>query len=165
MNNKIIQYLNELVDFRDNEYSQHCEFNNFSNEDSEKYQEKTNNIKNLISEIEKSDIFANTELAEIKDKYYRCAADFDNYRKRIVRDSENTKLQANKDLISRILPVVDDFERVFSNEKLELSESVKSGFNLIYVNLTNILSSAGVSKITVNIGDQFDIHLHEAIST
>lgn len=104
------------------------------------------------------------ELQEQKDKYLRLSADFDNFRKRTMKEKmELTKL-AGEDIYIRILPVVDDFERAMkSTEDATDMNAVKEGMLLIYNKFKEYLKQQGVSEIEA-LHQEFDTDLHEAVT-
>lgn len=105
------------------------------------------------------------ELAVANDKYLRLYSDFENYKKRIVRDRIELLKTANADVIISMLPVLDDFERALrSMENASDVEAVKEGVVLIQNKLKSILAQKGVSPIE-SAGKTFDTDLHEAVTS
>jgi molecular chaperone GrpE len=104
------------------------------------------------------------ELREANDKYIRLYAEFDNYRRRAAKEKIEMIVQANKDLLLRLLPVVDDFDRAMAAlEKNHDLDALKEGVQLIYNKLRNTLQQAGVKEIDSK-GEAFDPELHDAIT-
>jgi molecular chaperone GrpE len=104
------------------------------------------------------------ELEDQKDKYLRLAAEFDNYRKRTMKEKSELILNGGKKCIESIMPVVDDFERALSNmEKATDVDAVKEGVALIYNKFTASLAQNGVKKIEAT-GQPLDTDFHEAIA-
>ena len=104
------------------------------------------------------------ELTESQDKYLRMAAEFDNYRKRTLREKTEMMQTAGESLLKAILPVVDDFERGLEiAAKAEDMDAVRDGMNLIYNKLKEFLASNGVKDIQV-MDEPFDADLHEAVT-
>lgn len=101
------------------------------------------------------------ELKELQDKYLRLYAEFDNYRHRTKREFADLVKTAAKDVITQLLPVLDDFERAF-NAYGGNAEEVK-GFNLIQHKLIHELSLKGLKPMT-SVGQAFDPDMHEAIA-
>jgi len=104
------------------------------------------------------------ELDELRDKYVRLYADFDNFRKRNAKEKIELIQTASKDVIKELLPVIDDFER--AQKALETSndiKAVKEGMSLIYQKLLNNLSSKGLKPMD-SVGKDFDVSLHEAVT-
>jgi molecular chaperone GrpE len=101
---------------------------------------------------------------EYKDKFVRLYAEFDNYRRRTNEEKLNLITSAGKDVISSMLPVLDNFERaIATNENLEDLGAIKEGFNLIFNQLKGILESKGLKPMEAK-GLPFDSDLHEAIA-
>lgn len=104
------------------------------------------------------------ELRASENKYLRLAAEFDNYRKRTLREkAELTKL-AGEDIITGLLPVIDDFDRaVDSMNNSEDAGALKKGIELIHGKLKEFLKQKGVEEIQA-LGNEFDTDLHEAVT-
>ena len=101
---------------------------------------------------------------EYKDKFVRLYAEFDNYRRRTNEEKLNLIASAGKDVISSMLPVLDNFERaIATNENLEDLAAIKEGFNLIFNQLKGILESKGLKPMDAK-GLPFDSDVHEAIA-
>ena len=106
------------------------------------------------------------ELAQEKDKFLRLFAEFENYKKRTSRERIELFKTANEELMTVLLPVLDDFDRAL-NEIKKASDDDKDllrGVELINNKLRNSLEQKGLSVIDVNAGDVFDVELHEAIT-
>ncbi len=104
------------------------------------------------------------EMDELRDKYVRLYADFDNARKRMAKEKMEIILTASKDVLKDLLPVLDDFER--AQKALEKSEdvaAVKEGLNLVHTKLLGTLTSKGL-KAMDSVGKEFDVNNHEAIT-
>ncbi len=104
------------------------------------------------------------KLRDSENKYLRLAAEFDNYRKRTLREkAELTKL-AGEDFITGLLPVIDDFDRaVDSMNNSEDAGALKKGVELIHGKLREFLKQKGVKEIQA-LGNEFDTDLHEAVT-
>ncbi len=104
------------------------------------------------------------EVAELKDKYLRLYAEFENFRRRTAKEKVDTILTANAELIKTILPVVDDFERALpSFEATTEIEPLKEGVNLIYQKLIRTLESKGLKAMEAG-GQPFNEEIHESIA-
>ena len=102
--------------------------------------------------------------AELNDKFLRLYSEFDNYRKRTAREKIEMSKTASEDVISELLPVLDDFQRAIkSTEESTDCEAVKEGMSLIYNKFTGILEKKGLKPIEA-IGQEFDTDYHEAIT-
>lgn len=101
---------------------------------------------------------------ELNDKYLRLYSDFDNFRKRTIKEKADLISNANAGVLKDMLTVLDDFERaIVSNEKTEDVNGLKEGFHLIYNKFNTILSSKGLKPMESK-GTPFDLDLHEAIT-
>lgn len=104
------------------------------------------------------------ELEELRDKYVRFHADFDNAKKRMARERLELFQTAGKDIITDLLPVVDDFERAMkAQEKSEDIAVFKDGVKLIHNKLLAVLTAKGLKPME-SIGKDFNVELHEAIT-
>jgi molecular chaperone GrpE len=107
---------------------------------------------------------AEAQIAELKDKYLRTMAEFDNYRKRTLKERTELILNGGEKTITALLPVIDDMERAIANgEKTEDPQVLREGMQLIYQKLMKVLEAQGVSKIETQDAD-FDTNLHEAVA-
>lgn len=115
-------------------------------------------------ELEKELEVAKAEIEEQKDKYLRLSAEFDNYRKRTLKEKAELILNGGEKSISSILPIIDDLERALSiMEKATDVTAVKEGIELIYNKFISILGHNGVKVIETK--DQLlDTDFHEAIA-
>ncbi len=103
-------------------------------------------------------------LAELQNKYLRLSAEFDNYRKRTLKEKMDLQVSAREDILVNILPVVDDFERgMDSVETATDIDAVKEGLKLIFTKFSGFLKQQGVKEIDA-VGKKFDTDLHEAIT-
>ncbi|MCR4809557.1 MAG: nucleotide exchange factor GrpE [Prevotella sp.] len=102
------------------------------------------------------------EIESLKDKYLRQAAEFDNYRKRTLKERAELILNGGEKTIKAILPVVDDMERALKNgDKTDDPQVLREGMELIYNKMMKTLESLGVAKIDTE-GADFDTDLHDA---
>jgi len=107
---------------------------------------------------------AEAQIAELKDKYLRTMAEFDNYRKRTLKERTELILNGGEKTITALLPVIDDMERAIANgEKTEDPQVLREGMQLIYQKLMKVLEAQGVSRIETQDAD-FDTNLHEAVA-
>ena len=106
------------------------------------------------------------ELIQEKDKFLRLFAEFENYKKRTSRERIELFKTANEELMTVLLPVLDDFDRALTEIKKASEENneLLKGIELINNKLRNSLAQKGLSVINVNVGDFFDVELHEAIT-
>lgn len=114
----------------------------------------------LAQELEK----ANEQIEEQKDKYLRLSAEFDNYRKRTMKEKAELILNGGEKSISSILPIVDDFERALKNMETATDvAAVKEGVELIYNKFMSVLGHNGVKVIETK-EQPLDTDYHEAIA-
>lgn len=109
---------------------------------------------------------AKQETGEWKDKYQRLYAEFDNFRKRTQKEKLNLIGSASQDLMTALLPVLDDFRR--SGEVMEKTDnlaSVKDGVKIVANNFSRILEKKGLKPLESAKGDRFNSEIHEAITT
>lgn len=104
------------------------------------------------------------ENAELKDKWLRSVAEFENYRKRTLKERAELILNGGEKVITAILPILDDMERAIENgAKTEDPEVLREGMTLIYQKFMKTLEAQGVSKIDTDDAD-FDTDVHEAVA-
>ena len=116
------------------------------------------------SKVEEQLEIAESELLEMKDKHIRLQAEFDNYRKRTLKERMELLKTASESLLISILPVIDDFDRAVQTlDLVEEDSHLKDGVMLIYSKFQDFLKQSGVKEIEAK--DQpFDTDLHEAIT-
>jgi len=120
-------------------------------------QSKTAKLEERITELE-------AEVAESKDKYIRLYAEFDNYKKRTVKERLDLINTAGRDTLSSLLPVIDDFDRAKKSADDESTNEIfPEGVSLVYNKLKGLLTSKGVKEMS-STGEAFDPELHEAIT-
>jgi len=104
------------------------------------------------------------KLAEMQDKYIRLSAEFDNYRKRTLREKMELSKYAAEDVLLKILPVLDDFERALMHSESSADyPSLKNGIDLIYLKFNDFLKQTGVREIEA-LNCPFNVELHDAIA-
>jgi len=107
---------------------------------------------------------ANAKIDELKDKYLRAVAEFDNYRKRTIKEKAELILNGSERTISAVLPILDDMERALANsDKTEDPKVLKEGMDLIFQKFGKVLEGLGLKKIDTTDKD-FDTDFHEAIA-
>jgi len=107
---------------------------------------------------------AEDKLKELQDKYLRLSAEFDNYRKRTLREKTDLIKYAGNEIIIRLLPIMDDFERALKAlQETSEPEAVKQGIELIYNKFRDFLSGQGVNEIDA-LNKEFSTDFHEAVS-
>ncbi|MBE6303012.1 MAG: nucleotide exchange factor GrpE [Bacteroidales bacterium] len=116
------------------------------------------------SELEQKLAEAAEKIATLEDKYLRQVAEFDNYRKRTMKEKAELIKNGGERAIESILPVLDDFERaLLTMEKSENAAEIRVGVELIYNKFVAILKQNGLQKIETE-GKDFDTDYHEAIA-
>ena len=111
-----------------------------------------------------AEMSAAREAEEWKDKYLRLQAEFDNYRKRTLREKIDLMAFGGEDVIKELLPVLDDTDRALdAMRKTEDIESVRTGIELVSKKLRDVLAAKGLSEIDA-VGSDLDTDLHEAIA-
>lgn len=114
-------------------------------------------------EVEKAEKKGESDEAEEwKDKYIRLYAEFENYKKRTLKEKTELILNGGEKTITAILPILDDFERAIA-DKTEDATAIKEGFDLIFKKFLKTLEGIGVSKIETTDKD-FNVDYHEAIA-
>ena len=104
------------------------------------------------------------ELETLKDKYLRTVAEFDNYKKRTLKEKTELILNGSEKTVTTFLPILDDMERAIANAgKAKDITAVEEGWELIYNKFIKQLDSIGVKKIETNDAD-FDVDYHEAVA-
>ena len=111
-----------------------------------------------LSPLEK----AEKEIEQLKDQYLRARAEFENYRKRTIKEKAELILNGGEKTITAILPVLDDFERALA-DTTEDPEAIKQGMELIFHKFVKTLEGLGVKKIETE-DKPFDVDYHEAIA-
>ena len=104
------------------------------------------------------------QLEELKDKYLRTVAEFENFKRRTLKEKTELILNGGEKAITAILPIIDDMERAIENaHKQAYVDVVEEGWELIYKKLLSTLEGMGVRKIEVD-GKDFDVDFHEAVA-
>ena len=104
------------------------------------------------------------QVAELKDKYLRQVAEFDNYRKRTLKEKTELILNGGEKVLTALLPVLDDFERAQESFKKSSDvEALREGVTLIFEKLVKTLESQGLKPIDA-VGQDFNTDFHEAIA-
>lgn len=141
----------------------------------EELKNEENNIENEVSQVEENQEIKTKEeqkepsledqLQGEKDKFIRLFAEFENYKKRTTKERIDLFKTANQELMSSLLPVIDDFERAMSHmDGSDETKELRAGVDLIYQKFFKTLEQKGLSHIEVNNGDAFDAEIHEAIT-
>ena len=105
---------------------------------------------------------AKDEAQDWKDKYIRLMAEFDNFRKRVLKEKAELILNGSEKTVTAILPILDDFERALA-DNTDDPKAIKEGEELIFKKFQKILESLGINKIETKDAD-FNVDFHEAIA-
>ena len=136
--------------------------NNAGEQANETVQEENNNNKQS-TDTDKTAEYEAT-IADLKDKYLRQAAEFDNYRKRVLKEKSELIQNGGESVISSLLPIIDDFERALQNmKKSDDTAALKEGVELIYQKFMKTLESNGLKTIETKEAD-FNTDFHEAVA-
>ena len=107
-------------------------------------------------------VAAQNEAEQWKNKYIRLVAEFENYKKRTLKEKSELILNGSEKTVAAILPILDDFERATA-DKTEDPQAIKEGYELIYKKFLKALETLGVHKIKTDNAD-FNVDYHEAIA-
>jgi molecular chaperone GrpE len=119
--------------------------------------EERSDFEKLVSEL-------NQKLVDLNDKHIRLSAEFDNYRKRTLKEKMELTKSAGESILKGIHPVVDDFDRALAHvDDAKDLQAVKDGIGLIYNKFNDFLAQQGIKVIDAK-GKVFDTDLHEAIT-
>lgn len=126
----------------------------------ESKKDKSHKKSKTEEQLEKAEL----DLLELKDRHIRLQAEFDNYRKRTLKERMELLKTANESMLISLLPVVDDFDRAYQTlEVIEEDSHLKDGVKLIYNKFQEFLKQNGVKEIEAT-NQSFDTDLHEAIT-
>jgi len=114
----------------------------------------------VVSEVRSSE----EKLAEMQDKYIRLSAEFDNYRKRTLREKMELSKYAAENILIKIIPLMDDFERALTHMDTATDcVAMKNGIDLIYNKFSEFLKQNGISEIE-SLNSNFNVDIHEAVA-
>lgn len=103
-------------------------------------------------------------VAAEKDKFLRLFAEFENYKKRTAKERIDLYKTANQELMTVLLPIMDDFDRGIVEIKKAKDKELLKGMELINNKLKSTLTQKGLSHVDAKVGDTFDAEIHEAIT-
>lgn len=154
----------QKINIQENEADKQNNGEPVNSEEINKNQEENATTESENTEHEDPLAKAEEKIEQLKDQLLRQAAEFDNYRKRTIKEKSELILNGGEKVISALLPIMDDLERAADNfEKTDNIETLKEGVNLIISKLEKTLSGQGLQKIDA-IGKEFDTDFHEAIA-
>jgi len=165
-NNKNVTSENENVDAKNKDQKTDKSTSKKQDVKAEKNKAKTTNKskKKAVSKKDKELQELKTRVEELSDKYIRLSAEFDNYRKRTLKEKMELSKSAGKQIFENMLPVIDDLERAIDSIKAaDDIEAVKEGMDLIQTKFIGFLKQQGVSPMN-SIGNEFNTDEHEAIT-
>lgn len=136
------------------------EISSTENTQEENQDNSTEKKENLTEEKSSEDL-----LAEEKDRYIRLFAEFENYKKRTIKERNEFFQYASQDMMISMLSILDDFERALKEISKNGNESDLKGVELIYQKLKSRLTEKGLKPIDVKPGDAFNVDTHEAITS
>ncbi|MBO6048952.1 MAG: nucleotide exchange factor GrpE [Spirochaetales bacterium] len=144
----------EKIEIEDTELNQQEESTETcDNTDNSEQEEEQETVKETAEE----------ENARLKDQLLRTIAEFDNYKKRTLKEKTELILNGGEKTITAILPILDDFERALSDNNTDDPNAIKEGVELIFKKFVKTLEGMGVKKIETENKD-FDVDFHEAIA-
>ena len=120
-------------------------------------------VERALAELEERIALLEREKEELIDDLKRVAADFDNYRKRALRDQEALVARAHERLVKELLPVLDDLERALEAAEEHEEAKLEEGVRLVQRELRSTLAKEGLVEIATD--GEFDPHVHEALLT
>ena len=119
----------------------------------------------LIEPPEEAVVRLEGELAELKDKYLRLAAEYDNFKKRSVKERAETWQRAQADLVQRLVDALDDLARFAHVDPAQTdAKTIHDGVDMVERKMWKALEAAGVTRVD-QVGVPFDPHVHEAVTT
>lgn len=137
--------------------------NNIENDfQSQEFENET--IESQDEIIENEIVTLQADLKKEKDNFLRLFAEFENYKKRTTKERIELYSTANKEVLTAMLPIMDDFERGLLEVEKSNDTALLDGMTLIYNKFKNTLDQKGLKVLEVNQGDKFDAEIHEAIS-
>lgn len=123
---------------------------------------KAETIENEVEESEVDKL--KHELGKERDNFLRLFAEFENYKKRTSKERLELFSTANKELMTALLPILDDFERGLNEVEKSSDKALLQGMQLIFNKFKNTLGQKGLKDMEVKQGDSFDADIHEAIT-
>lgn len=123
------------------------------------------NSESVDDQIEESEVdILNAEVKKEKDNFLRLFAEFENYKKRTSKERLELFSTANRELMTVLLPILDDFERGLNEIEKSSDQALLQGMQLIYNKFKNTLIQKGLKEVEVKQGDSFDADIHEAVT-
>ncbi|MFJ1376936.1 nucleotide exchange factor GrpE [Capnocytophaga canimorsus] len=123
----------------------------------------TEKADNQSENLSKEDAL-NEELAKEKDRFLRLFAEFENYKKRTTKERLELFKTAGQDILSAMLPIIDDFDRALTQISKSEDKEMLKGVELIHSKFLNTLKSKGLEQVEAKVEDVFDSEIHEAVT-
>ena len=165
--------VNDIIDNKGDRPQNLDSFKDYNGADTENTQVTKDKTDSMKAETEakvasdkdvKQDVSVEEKLAEMQDRYLRLSAEFDNYRKRTLREKMELTKNAGENILISIIPVMDDFERALKlMETASDCVALKSGIDLIYSKFREFLKQNGIKEIE-SLNTNFNVDLHEAVT-
>nr|WP_309245490.1 nucleotide exchange factor GrpE [Virgibacillus proomii] len=124
--------------------------------------DEANDVNDETSELERKLEELEVEKDKLYDRLLRIQAEYDNYKKRTLKEREADRKYKSQDLIEELLPVLDNFERALQVEKTEATASIIEGITMVYNQIKEALASQGAEEIA-SVGEEFDPNIHHAV--
>jgi molecular chaperone GrpE len=134
------------------------------NDENSEVKESNETLQDMPSDNSDDTSNLKKQLEESNDKFLRLYAEFDNYKRRTMKEKAEILQTAGKDVMLALLPVIDDFERAMkASENASDLKAYKEGIELIHNKFSSILQARGLKPVE-SIGNDFNVDLHEAIT-
>ena len=130
----------------------------------DKNEENTSEQPDIKDEELSEEDMLKEDLQKEKDKFLRLFAEFENYKRRTSKERLELFKTANQEVMTAMLPVMDDFDRALNELKKSGDENLLKGIELIHNKLKETLKAKGLERMTIEAGDDFDSEMHEAIT-
>ncbi len=132
--------------------------------------DETTTEQTIEEEIQVEDVVEETneeklekENADLKDKLMRSAAEFDNFRKRTIKEKQTMYSDGVRDVVEKLLAITDNFERAMNSQGIDKEDNFYVGMDMIYKQFQNMLTDLGVEELGA-IGEEFDPNFHFAVA-
>ncbi len=152
-------------EYKDKEMEKDISNQEVENENLEAAEDSVESSENTENEpVESENDLLKAEVEKERNNFLRLFAEFENYKKRTSKERIELFSTANKELMTVLLPILDDFERGLKEIEKSSDEALMQGMQLIYNKFKNTLSQKGLKEMEVKQGDTFDAEIHEAIT-
>ena len=152
-------------EYKDKEMEKDISNQEVENENLEAAEDSVESSENIENEpVESENDLLKAEVEKERNNFLRLFAEFENYKKRTSKERIELFSTANKELMTVLLPILDDFERGLKEIEKSSDEALMQGMQLIYNKFKNTLSQKGLKEMEVKQGDTFDAEIHEAIT-